>query len=375
MFTKLKWTLVSMFDYIKFLSFIFSIPKSSKLLIIVSHDATMNGGAPVVLNELLNHMDLRDYVVIVLCKNGGSLTKEGNYRYFVYQYIPKLYFLVLRRFSIQAILVNTIICSNVINIIQDLYKCPIIWWLHEDIDLFEKMKDKLPDKINNNVKVLCVSNVTQKAFMKFYPGYESSILHYGINDYYMEKKKSRQTKNKKFNVVVIGMLCDRKNQLQIIHLLKKMPYDILKEIQFTVIAGTWDSDYKKDFLLNAKKFKQIKFISGVSHKKLIKMYDEFDLLLCCSKFDPLPVVVTEAMMMKCLCLVSSGCGQYAYIKNGMNGYKYDVNDLNMLMSRITYIISKADDIQQLLDNARILYQREFSMDQAVEKMSTYLQLN
>lgn len=374
MANKLKWTIISIFDYFKFLLFMFSVPRNSKFLIVVSHDATVNGGAPVVLNELLNHMNLHNYIVVVLCKNGGNLMKKSDYRYFVYQYIPQLYFFVLKHFSVRAVLVNTIICSNVIKIVQKNYRCPIVWWIHEGMDLFNRMKDKLPDKINNNVKVLCVSNATQKVFMKFYPNCQSSILHYGINDSYEEKNERKQDRDRIFKIGVVGMLCERKNQMQIIHLLNKLPRNIAKRIRITVISGTWDKNYKREFLSKSKEIKQIKFIPGLSHDKLMQMYNDFNLLLCCSKFDPLPVVVTEAMMMKCLCLVSSGCGQYTYIENGKNGYKYDVNDLNMLVDRLTYIVSKVGDEQSLLNNARKLYLKEFSMEQAVKKMSTYLHL-
>lgn len=369
MFVKFKWLLVSIFDYFKFLIFIFSIPKNSKFLIVISHNEDSNGGASVVLNELLDHMDLDNYVVIVLCKTGGDLIKQNNYNYFVYQYIFKFYIAILKLFSVKAILVNTIICSGAVKIVQKYYKCPIVWWLHEDIDLFEKQKNKLPNKINDNVKVLCVSDTTQKIFRKFYPNHKSSILHYGIKDSYSGRK---ETKSNQFQIGIIGMLCERKNQLQIIQLLKRLPFDVANKVKFTVIAGTWDKDYKEKFLLESKNFNQVEFIAGISHDKLMGMYNEFDLLLCCSKYDPLPVVVTEALMMKCLCLVSSGCGQYKYIENGKNGYKYEVNDLDVLLNKIIYIINNVNNKNYILNNARKLYINEFSMDQTIKKISTYL---
>lgn len=376
MVNKLKWAVISLYDYIKFLLFAFSIPRNSKLIVVVCHNGSLNGGASIVLNELLDHMDIRNYKVVVLCKNGGDLIKNSNYNYFVYQYIPKLYFFILKRFPLQAILVNTIICCSVINIIQNKYNCPIVWWIHEDRDLFDKMKQKLPSEINSRVKVLCVSRTSQEAFLKFYPNNKSSILHYGIRDYYTDKEKNNDKLGQSglFRIGVVGMLCDRKNQMQIIHLMKKLPHNIVSRVQFIVIAGTYDKKYKEKFLLDAKNFKQIKFIPGVSHEKIIQLYSKINLLLCCSKYDPLPVVVTEAMMMECLCLVSSGCGQYHYIVDGKNGYKYDVNNISMLSEKLSFIIRTNDSMLSVLKNERELYKKEFSMTQTVEKMSSYLNL-
>ncbi|QOL70349.1 glycosyltransferase family 4 protein [Limosilactobacillus mucosae] len=375
MLSKFKWAIISLIDYFKFLLFISKINNNEKLLIIVGHDGSSIGGASVVLNKLLLSLDTRNYKVVMLYKTGGSLLKKdriNGYYPFVYQYFSQLYINSLRRKKVQAFLVNTIICSNVIKQIQNKFACPIVWWLHEGEDLFKKMANKMPKDLSKNLTVLCVSSNTEKAFKKFYPNEKSCIFHYGIKDEFYNVKHLEKDKNK-FVIGVVGMLCDRKNQLQIISLLKKIPVKLIKNVKINVIAGTWDNAYKHTFLKRAQKFKQINWIDGLDHKALLEEYTRMDLLLCCSKNDPLPVVVTEAMMMECPCLVSSGCGQYEYIENGVNGYKYDVNNTDEMVAQIVDAFNNKD-IEKIKLNERKIYLKEFSMQQLVDRMSYYLLL-
>lgn len=375
MLSKFKWAIISLIDYFKFLLFINKINNNEKLLIVVGHDGSSNGGASVVLNELLIGLDTRDYKVVTLYKNGGNLLKKdrmNGYHPFVYQYFSQLYINVLRRKKVQAFLVNTVICSKVIKQIQNEFTCPIVWWLHEGDDLFKKMISQMPKELSENLTVLCVSSNTGKVLKKYYPNKKLSIFHYGIKDEFYNVKHLEKDK-KKFVIGVVGMLCDRKNQLQLISLLEKMPVNISKNIKINVIAGTWDGTYKNTFLKRAHKFKQIDFIDGMEHKALLEYYTKMDLLICCSKDDPLPVVVTEAMMMECPCLVSSGCGQYFDIIDGINGYKYDVDNIDELVEKVLSIINEKD-FKKITYNARKLYQEKFSQVQEIKNMSIYLGL-
>ena len=121
------------------------------------------------------------------------------------------------------------------------------------------------------------------------------------------------------------------------------------------------------------KIKQIKIINGLSHDKILKLYKKTNLLIACSKIDPLPVVVSEAMMMECPCLVSSGCGQFKYIKDGINSYKYNVNDVEEMKKKLLFAIKNTNNIK-LRKKERETYLYNFSMQQAVTKMSKYIHM-
>lgn len=377
-FDRIKWSILSINN---FFSFLFTIKKTLKgkkrTLVVFSHDGSDKGGAPVVLFTLLKNMDLKDYNVVILFKTGGPLVnkcRKQGYHSYIYHYIYSLYLFVLAG-KVDSIIINTVICGNVINFLQkqDSYKSVnIIWWIHEGKDMFEVVKRKLPKKLNSNIKIACVSDISKKIFQNFYPHSHVKILHYGILDRYNYiYSKGSPKNNSKFVISVIGMLCDRKNQLQMLDLLKGLPPLVRNSIRVNIISATWDIKYKEQFMYRANGIKQIKFIAGLSHEKILKMYNQTNLLISCSKLDPLPVVVTEAMMMECPCLISSGCGQYRYIQDGVNGYRYNVNDINEMKRKLLYAIKNKND-KRLRQRERETYLRNFSMGQAVAKMTEYI---
>lgn len=376
-FNKIKCFFLSV---INFFFFFISINKklknNKKNLIVFSHDGSDKGGAPVVLFNLLNNMNLTNYNVIILFKNDGPLIKkckEQGYDSYVYQYIYKFYLWILAE-KVDSVIINTVICGNVVNFLQKNRKyqrANIVWWIHEGEDMFSLVQHKLPQKINKNVKVVCVSEISKIIFHKFYPNYNPEILHYGILDRF--NKYISLEPNSKFVISVIGMLCDRKNQLQIVELVKKLPKEILSMLEINIVAATWDSEYKKKFVNQSYKIKQIKIINGLSHDKILKLYKKTNLLIACSRIDPLPVVVSEAMMMECPCLVSSGCGQFKYIKDGINSYKYNVNDVEEMKKKLLFAIKNTNNIK-LRKKERETYLYNFSMQQAVTKMSKYIHM-
>lgn len=375
-FIKSKNFIRSIIDFLRFLYFFNTkYDKNKKTLLVFSHDGSSSGGAPVVLFNLLKNLELQNYNVVILFKNGGELVtecKKKGYDAFIYQYIFTFYIKIIGPTTNSSI-VNTVVCGNVIEYLQKVNgHMRIVWWIHEGKDVFEMMTSKLPRHLSGNTKVACVSQKSKDIFKEYYPKIDSVVLHYGLEDYFNKSKFfiRRQTF---FSINIIGRLCDRKNQFQIIDALQLLPKDILENLNINIIAATCNEKYKDYFMDEAAKYKQIKLIPGLSHEKILELYVNADLLICCSKDDPLPVVVSEAMMMECPCLVSSGCGQYEYIENGINGYKYDVNNTYEMASKIVEIFNNKD-IEKIKLNERKIYLREFSMQQSVNRMSHYLLL-
>lgn len=379
LYYKFYWTIVSIIDYISFnLKFKHVIANNKKNILIFGHDGSTNGGASVVLNNLLKNINMSEYNVFMFFKNGGPLVNEskniGNNAY-VYQYLYKKY---INKFyesgiEIKAILVNTSVCANIIDVAQDRFSCPIVWWIHEG----QFLKDYPPKKfdyLRDNVRLVSVSENSKKILQDYYPDRKIDIIHYGLNDEYKESY-TKHLKNKMFTIDIVGMLTERKNQKQIIEMLKNLPKEITDKLRIRMISGTWDNQYRDSLMKEASEFKQVEFIPGLSHKKLIEEYTKIDLLICCSKDDPLPVVVTEALMMKCICLVSSGCGQYEYIVDGINGYKYIVDDINELCSKIIKIMNCSEnELVAIKKNGRKLYEEVFSMKKSVGMMASCLEL-
>lgn len=371
-YVRFKWALISVRDYFIFLfKYKKILSNKKKNILVFSHDASNKGGAPVVLINLLRNLPLNNYNVFVFFKQGGGLIKESKaagYYPFVYQYLSSWYLKLLKKHT-DCVLVNTVICADVVDQVQKKMKCPIVWWIHEEASLFEEMGKKLPKDLKSNVQLFCVSEVSKIAAERYLPQARPQIMFYGVEDRYHPYSRS---KNALFEICVIGMLSERKNQMQILDMLDYLPNSYRKKIHVKVVAGTWNEDYKASFLNKLDKYPEIEFIAGLKHSEVLELYKQTDLLLCCSKRDPLPVVVTEALMMECLCLVSSGCGQYRYLKNGQNGYRYNVDSVSNLCSEIIEIMDNKHLSSVAAVAGRQVYLENFSMQHASSEMSKKL---
>jgi glycosyltransferase involved in cell wall biosynthesis len=57
-----------------------------------------------------------------------------------------------------------------------------------------------------------------------------------------------------------------------------------------------------------------------------KYYKKFNIFILASKYEGCPNVLFEAMLSKCLCIISEGANSDHFIQNGINGLVYDGSD-------------------------------------------------
>ena len=69
-----------------------------------------------------------------------------------------------------------------------------------------------------------------------------------------------------------------------------------------------------------KSEKNFNFKGEMHFENKYKLYKNTDVLLCTSRDDPMPVVVSEAMSLEIPTLVTSQVEQYSYIEDYINGF-------------------------------------------------------
>lgn len=366
---KVKWTIVAFIDYFKFNIDVKKFNSNNEeSYILFSHEGDNNGGAPIVLYELAKKIKNDGNSVIFLYKYGGKLKQkcesDGMNSYVYYGNLDK-YIKKLSKVSISKVIVNTVVCGKCVNKVQNITDKPIIWWIHEIGELVDRFSSEFPKEIRDNVHIKSVSNESMKSMRKYYKNAEISTMNYGCEDIYNESLEKIKYKNEKkddyFEIVVIGQICERKNQLQVFKSYNLLPDYLKEKVCITFIASTWNKEYKIKFDKEIEKYPNMKLIEGVEHREIYKVYLSSDLLVCSSIEDPLPVVVTEAMMFKCPVVISDGCGQFKYIENGINGFTYKVESDKALAISIEEAYNKRSDTN-IADNARNIFLEKFSFE-------------
>lgn len=179
------------------------------------------------------------------------------------------------------------------------------------------MENKLPQKIKNSVNVKCVSVSAQRAFKKYYPQYNSSLMFYGLPD--LNEKERRKSHSELWRLLAIGQIVERKNFLLLLNAWEKFSLSVQSSVEL-VIVGQGEGSYFTTFLEKVKNLSNVKYLNFIPRDKMKDMYIQSDAFICVSVSDPLPVVVSEAFMFEIPCIIGSGVGQYEMIENGVNGY-------------------------------------------------------
>ena len=350
--------------------------KNDYVLIII-HELSRTG-APVVAFDTAKLLVENDYNVLIATIKSGDLLEEIN------QYgIPVLILNEIRYFQFMN---NDLDCfkSNYdldffvkffdkkIIITATLYQLikrymnrskNIYWWIHEGSASYDILGDRMPKKISKNIKVFCGGQYSANQLKKYGFDYNQKVLNYGVTDiikYNLQKRKNNCT------FLLAGTIGERKGQRVLLQAIKKIKEKYLKKCEFIFIGDICEGDINaskiKDELIEySKQNNNVKIYSSIPRNELYEIYKKIDVLVVASTDDPMPVVATENMMFGNIVLCSTNTGTSYYIKNKINGFVFETNNVNSLAENIEYIIKNTDELQNIRKQSRMIFENEFEM--------------
>lgn len=358
----IAWLKISLDGYLKFRKI---IDKDSCVLF--SHNGDSAGGAPVVLFELACSIKNTEKVVFLCGKPGGivDLCEKKHIQVFSTYLLQNAFIHTMEKKKIKALIINTVALSKVVATLNN-YDCsfPVFWWIHEEKKLLLSYKPFMPKKLKSNIHVLCVSSTVQQNLNEMVPEYcgRSNVFYYGCRDIYSSSNSylySSRVKDSTFVVSVIGRLCERKNQIQVVEAYNLLPARIREKVIIRFIYASAEKTYLSRLKDISTGNSNIKFVGTVLRSEMDKIYYTSDLIVCSSIDDPLPVVITEAMMFRIPFITSSKTGQYSLVKDGINGYKYSVTSTEELMKAIVRAYDNKS-LEDMKKKERELYLKYFT---------------
>lgn len=248
-------------------------------------------------------------------------------------------------------------------------RIPMIWWLHDSAFFYDGVDREVLRKIlGENLRVLSVGPVPEKAFHQAFPEMPVGQLLYGVDD--MTGGAVKKTAHEKVSFVTIGFIEERKGQdilLQAISLLQK---EIREQAVFYLI-GQNTSLLAERIREEAKPMPEIIMTGPVGREEIDQILRDADVMVCPSREDPMPTVAAEAMSYGVPCIVSNVTGTAEYIKEKENGLIFESEDAEMLAHKITWCIENRGRLEQMGISVRQVYEQYFSMsvfEKAVERI-------
>ena len=214
------------------------------------------------------------------------------------------------------LLFNTIVSLIVAKNTKEWECSKRIVWIHEGpfaYRLFETTtssyglgrKLDFKDLIQYVDEVYCVSDWSAEITEK-YTDKEIKILPYYIEN--IDHKRCHKQSNELI-IGLIGTVEERKGIKVLANALKKVPNNV-----HVVSIGS---------IMQPVQSSKITYLGKQNHDFVLNAYDNFDLLICPSEDDPMPIVCAEAFMLGCPVFVSENTGISLLIEQYHNGVTFD----------------------------------------------------
>ena len=331
-------------------------------ILFITHELSRTGAPKVALETLKAIKSIYGINPVVISMRDGEMRKDFVNAGFELHFANELsttkqgfqnFCNQFKLVFVSSVATDFLYCVKYIN-------APIIWYSHEilknesDYAFFSKFA-------NNFSKILCGSPLTKQSVEARYKDFNTKLLIYGLKE---ENIPTVKKDTDKFIFICPASIEDRKNQKALIEAIKLLPDEVKNKILLYIIGSPFpdSKDYYNEVIKMAEGINEIKFIPNVPMNELIEYYGKADCVICPSKQDPMPIVVTYAFMFKKLALISDTIGQSLLAQNGENAILFNPEDANQLKNCITDIVNNKEKYLKIAQNGRKIYDDYFSIE-------------
>ena len=355
-----------------------------KSVLIITHELSLTG-APIVVFDAAKEMLRFGYNVVVASPIDGYLRSEyekigivviidgrlehGRFSDFESSRIEMGWFFDYFVKEFDLLFVSTLSGHNFVSRYYD-SGVPIFWWIHEGRYTYDIVGGSVFKEIPQNVYVYCGGIYVHEMLCKYGYKYNEKILLYGVDDPAKDYVPCRSDEKVKF--LMVGSIDERKAQDLVFSAIKKLPESIMDKAEFIFIGGKTFSPVYKQVISESKNYDNVTVLPPMSRLDLYEMYKKADCLLCPSRDDPMPVVVTEMMSLSKVVVCSTDVGQSRYIQDGVNGYVIGRDDVDGLVKKIITVVTDRDQANLIGKEARAIFETYFSIEMFRENLSKEL---
>ncbi len=325
-----------------------------KKIAMISHSMSM-GGAQIAYLSMAKILKRNSFDVRIYAESQGAILYD-----FLKAEIPVT---VLDGFELDereikyyfsgydCIIANTIALYDFISKISIL-KIPMMWWLHEEDAGYRAHLGTRDINIRGNVHVYGVGSRAIRTFSKYAQGEKINDLHYGIQKY---QKTGIIKAKRKVIFAMIGAVAYHKGQ-DILSKAVEKSWDMWRERAEFWIIGDISDELREQYETED----QIRIFGAVAHNKVLELMEEIDVVICASRYDTMPIVLAEAMMLKKVCITTDITGTADYIVPYKNGLVCKSDDVQSLSEQIEWVLSNREQLKAIGEESYKVYETEFS---------------
>jgi glycosyltransferase involved in cell wall biosynthesis len=250
---------------------------------------------------------------------------------------------------------------------------PVLWWIHEanewykpTIEEYEEMAQK---ELFSDMNIMAVSSIAKNNFNQYFDNTIKNILAYGIPDLYRHESVCNYKKNKMI-FAIVGVVTYRKAQdifVDAIDILQKR--NKISNTEFWIIGAIEDNQFCRKIIESSKKGHNIIIKGQMTRIEIQEAFKKIDVVVCPSREDPLPIVMTEGMMYGKVCIASDETGTFDFIEEKVNGLVCESENSISLADAMEWVIDNRDKCSNIGVNARKTYEDYFTMENFGDRLN------
>lgn len=209
-------------------------------------------------------------------------------------------------------------------------------------------------------KIGFVADLPRKKFVSLYP-YEDAKTYYVYNGIEVKKIPIRDN-SETLDLISVGSLCDRKNQIGILNAIGMLSEDYQRKITMTFVG---DGSARQELENKAKELLSKVIFTG-STKEVARYLSMANCFVLFSKDEGLPISIIEGMRAGLPVIGTNIAGIPEQIVDGMTGFLVDVNE-RQLAERMMYIVDHLDHLSEMGAASYQLFLEKFTIDAMIKK--------
>ena len=246
----------------------------------------------------------------------------------------------------------------------------IIWWIHDIVDKKNANNLYPVSRLPVNISVYAGGRLVKERLDENYGFEKTEIMLYGVPDKRPKCFNIHPMQNRKLVFAMVASIQYRKGQDVYANAILSLPVEIRKQADFLIIGKVANESVQKyaDEIRNKlRDIEEVKFLGEINNEDLYKLYENgIDVVVCPSRNDPMPIVVTDGLMFEKVCIISDSTGQADFFHDKENGLVFETGNSQELAEKIKWVIQNKAKIRVMGSKAREVYERIFSMNKFSE---------
>lgn len=343
---------------------------AKKKVLLFSHQLNLTG-APVALSYLAEALREQGYFPVIIAPSFDALGErlvQDEFPVLVYESVLDSDLVQRYAAVFDAVVVCTIVGAPIVSSLNG-SAVPVLWWIHEAFTSYHHDSlAAMPEALEDNIHVYCGGHYAEQVLTHHFPNYQAKQLLYYVPDYATELPAEPTFRLKyaegKRVFAIVGMQEERKGQDILVQAIRNLSPEVRNQCLFVFVGKPFFPPILKDIFSICEDYpRNACYIEELDRDGLTSLYMQIDCLICASRDDPMPIVVTEAMLMSKAIICSENTGSADILAKMDSGLIYYNNDPEELAHCITTVALQSDaELLPMCQRARQSYEGFFTQD-------------